>query len=126
MCHTEDRTYIFSLESVPFTKETSQSDPAKLLYQNATQHNSKDSYVVKLPLKNSFALGDSASRSLKPFYTPENRFSKNRELKAQYNAFIEDYPQRCHRELLKSENVNIQPNYYLPYHAVISNNISTL
>lgn len=72
----------FNLEAVPLAKEFSIADPAEVLYQKSTQHNSEGHYIVRLLLKGSCALGDSASQSLKTFYSLEKWISKNPELKA--------------------------------------------
>lgn len=38
---------------------------------------------------------------------------------------MEEYLQHGHMELLKAEDLNSHPNYYLPHHAIINQNSKT-
>lgn len=58
------------------TKEVSNLSVDEVLYLNLTHPDSKGRYGFRLPLRDNFALGDSASQALKTFYSLEKRFEK--------------------------------------------------
>lgn len=63
---------VFNLQSVPLKKECSRSDVGEIIYQNPTHRNSEVKYIVELPLRNDFELGNSIVQTFKAFYALEN------------------------------------------------------
>lgn len=84
-------------------------------------------YVVQLPLKENVAqLSDSRSMALRRFYLLEAKLARNPDLKAQYDAFIEEYESLNHcKEIQESNDPPDLRKWYLPHHAVLRPSNST-
>lgn len=84
-------------------------------------------YVVQLPLKDSVEqLADSRFLALRRFYLLEAKLARNPDLKAQYDAFIEEYESLNHcQEVQESNDPPGLRKWYLPHHAVLRPSNST-
>ncbi|XP_065087242.1 uncharacterized protein LOC135708976 [Ochlerotatus camptorhynchus] len=77
-------------------------------------------YVVSLPIKEDVLsnLGDNRRTAIRRFRLLQGQLAKNDELGNQYRAFMDEYFQLGHMELVPDYQSQ-HPSYHLPHHAVI-------
>jgi hypothetical protein len=83
-------------------------------------------FSVKIPLKTNLneiheLLGDSLFLAKNRFLNLERKFTKNKELFLEYKKFIDEYVALKHAKYVDicDYNLNADPVYFLPHHAVI-------
>lgn len=82
-------------------------------------------FSVRLPFKTSpQALGDSYNNALHRFKKLEARLNKDRDLKDQYVAFLNEYKELKHMSLVENSSENIT-RYFLPHHCVTKSDSTT-
>ena len=57
--------------------------------------------------------------------TYRKKFERKWELKPSYSFLMSDYSDLAHMSLLNLTELNITPNYYVPYHLVTNDNSAT-
>ncbi|XP_046393727.1 uncharacterized protein LOC124161449 [Ischnura elegans] len=82
-------------------------------------------FILKLPLKESVTqLGESRDIAIRRFLLLERRLQRDRNYRAAYIAFMDDYEKQLHMEVIPDpESKGI--TYYIPHHAVIKPSSST-
>ncbi|XP_038107029.1 uncharacterized protein LOC119766512 [Culex quinquefasciatus] len=94
------------------------------------QHTTRDPdgrYVVKLPKREEMVplLKDNRFNATRRFYSLEHSLERDPEKKAQYHRFIAEYLQLGHMREVAPEEVDAQPQYFLPHHAVMKPDSTT-
>lgn len=94
-------------------------------FVSTVKRNEEGRFVVKLPTNDKLeALGDSSLMAKRRFFNLEKRFTKDKVLAEQYDAFMSEYLQLKHMEL--ANPLSVGPKYYLPHHPVFkANSITT-
>ncbi|XP_062713223.1 uncharacterized protein LOC134290176 [Aedes albopictus] len=91
--------------------------------QFASTHRRDDSgrFIVHLPLKdNASQLSDSRTMALRRFFMLESKLQRHPDLKAQYDAFMDEYESLGHcREVQERDDPSGVLKWYLPHHAVL-------
>ncbi|XP_062714536.1 uncharacterized protein LOC134291166 [Aedes albopictus] len=91
--------------------------------QFASTHRRDDSgrLIVHLPLKdNASQLSDSRTMALRRFFMLESKLQRHPDLKAQYDAFMDEYESLGHcREVQERDDPPGVLKWYLPHHAVL-------
>ncbi|XP_062713820.1 uncharacterized protein LOC134290657 [Aedes albopictus] len=91
--------------------------------QFASTHRRDDSgrFIVHLPLKdNASQLSVSRTMALRRFFMLESKLQRHPDLKAQYDAFIDEYESLGHcREVQERDDPPGVLKWYLPHHAVL-------
>ena len=76
-------------------------------------------FVVQLPFRsNGINLGHSRASALKRFFSLERKLNANPELKRKYIAFIQEFIDLGHMELIPEKELDNPNCYYLPHHCV--------
>ena len=94
-------------------------------FQSTTYRGSDGRYVVSLPLKDDFTLGESRSQALNRLLQNERRLSRDSKLRESYNANVKEYLQLHHAERVPSDELNDVNSYYMPHHGVVKDSSST-
>ncbi|XP_062715303.1 uncharacterized protein LOC134291506 [Aedes albopictus] len=91
--------------------------------QFASTHRRDDSgrFIVHLPLKDSASqLSDSRTMALRRFFMLESKLQRHPDLKAQYDAFMDEYESLGHcREVQERDDPPGVLKWHLPHHAVL-------
>ncbi|CAB0037541.1 unnamed protein product [Trichogramma brassicae] len=74
-------------------------------------------FVVRLPFAKQLALGDSPGAAQACLLRTEKRFSLNASLCEAYSAFMKEYVELGHMELVP-HGQRSRPSFYMPHHAV--------
>ncbi|XP_065354551.1 uncharacterized protein LOC135949022 [Calliphora vicina] len=88
-------------------------------FMSTTRRNNSGRYIVTLPFKNSEEIGTSRNIAMAQFLRMERMLSQKPELKKQYDQVIVEYIELGHMRKVSPLEINTNPNYYLPHHAVI-------
>lgn len=119
----------WELEEIPSSEYLSFHDNVCENYFAETTTRSKDGrFVVRIPFKNeSLSLGDSKKAALSRLKSMENKFLRNPQLKAQYVAFMKEYRELNHMELVNNDELEIPDDkcFYLPHHCVLKDDSTT-
>lgn len=103
---------------------TNEEKLAEEIFQKSINRANDGKFIVDLPFKvNPYeCLGDSYKNALKRYYQLQQKFSKNPQLKMQYDAILEEYLTLKHMEL-----VTDKPDFqcFLPHHYVIKESSTT-
>ncbi|XP_062704421.1 uncharacterized protein LOC134286766 [Aedes albopictus] len=87
-------------------------------------------FVVSLPKKLDVLekLGESRSIAIRRFMSLERRLQSNPQLLGDYEAFIQEYLQLGHMELIDPSNEVLPPGektYYMPHHCIVRSDSAT-
>ncbi|XP_017469715.1 PREDICTED: uncharacterized protein LOC108361583 isoform X2 [Rhagoletis zephyria] len=107
---------------VKYTKE--EIDCESHFKANFTRLSTGD-YSVRLPIKpNICMLGESYPQALRRFLNLERKLDRQRELKQNYAAFMQEYLDLGHMSLVSEENRHLC-KYFLPHHCVMKEDSTT-
>ncbi|XP_061388095.1 uncharacterized protein LOC133323155 [Musca vetustissima] len=81
--------------------------------------------IIQLPFRDSLALGKSRGIALRSFTRLEARLVNDENLRAQYNAFIDELISMEHMELVPMTYEPTEYCNYMPHHAVLKDTSST-
>lgn len=114
----------WELESVPRSSQLNDEDElCESIFKNSHSRNSDGRYILKLPFKQDFSLGDSREGALRRFHSLERKLQVNDNLREQYVRFMEEYQSLGHMTPVKP---NLKaPHYFLPHHGVVNEQSST-
>ncbi|XP_055614978.1 uncharacterized protein LOC129761287 [Toxorhynchites rutilus septentrionalis] len=106
-----------SPENIPSTEE----EQCEAQFAATYRRDDSGRFIVHLPLKdNASQLADSRSMALRRFYTLESKMQRYPDLKAQYDAFLDEYEELGHcREIDERNDPPDLLKWYLPHHAVL-------
>ena len=79
-------------------------------------------FVVSFPFQtDSNSLGHSLPKALNRFSSLERKLQQDGNLKQKYTAFIQEFLDMQHMEVIPEEEVPVEPSklFYLPHHAVM-------
>lgn len=115
----------WELEEVEHKKIlTVEEQMAETVFKQSIQRTKSGNFIVDLPFKlNPFErLGESFPSALRRYKSTQRRLDKNPQLKAQYDAVLEEYLTLNHMEL-----VTDTPSFqcFLPHHAVVKESSTT-
>lgn len=117
----------WELDEVPEKKFVSEEDA--YVEQHYKKHIKRDElgrYMVKLPFnKNKEKLGDTFKLAEKRFYSLENRFKRNSDIKTQYIAAMREYINNGHMVETSPNEIKNQKCYFIPHQAVIKETSAT-
>ncbi|XP_073820604.1 uncharacterized protein [Musca autumnalis] len=82
-------------------------------------------FIVQLPFRDSMALGESRGIALRSLARLEARLANDENLRAQYNAFMDELISMNHMELVPTTSKPTEYCYYMPHHAVLKDTSST-
>ena len=92
---------------------------AESIYAANVERDPEGRYRVALPLKATPAdLGDSWRIAYRRLMSLESRLRRNPDLRTSYNAFMQDYLDAGHMELVTPKSGLTDTPYYLPHHCV--------
>ncbi|CAK1581575.1 unnamed protein product [Parnassius mnemosyne] len=114
----------WELEAEPEIKKekmfTDEEKRCEEIFNKTTTRDDEGRYIVRLPLKNDPPQVDGSKEiSERRFYTLENKFNKNKNLKDKYTEVMKEYIDLNHMELVQKEHLDNPLAIYLPHHAVI-------
>ncbi|XP_058827074.1 uncharacterized protein LOC131687050 [Topomyia yanbarensis] len=86
-----------------------------------TTRNSEGRYVVKLPKRDEllWQLKDNKYNATRRFFSLERSLGASPDKKAMYQQFIHEYVRLGHMREIGPDEIDAQPQYYLPHHAVM-------
>ncbi|XP_058840794.1 uncharacterized protein LOC131696261 [Topomyia yanbarensis] len=86
-----------------------------------TTRNSEGRYVVKLPKRDEllWQLKDNKYNATRRFFSLERSLGSSPDKKAMYQQFIHEYVRLGHMREIGPDEIDAQPQYYLPHHAVM-------
>ena len=114
---------LWEIEEVPYGSVlTEEEKECERHFIETTTRQEDGRYVVSLPLKtDSKSLGHSLPKALNRFSALERNFQQDGNLKQRYTAFIQEFMNMQHMEVITEEEVPVEPSksFYLPHHAVM-------
>ncbi|XP_046397751.1 uncharacterized protein LOC124164469 [Ischnura elegans] len=94
-------------------------------FVNNFKRDKEGRFILKLPLKESVTqLGESRDIAIRRFLLLERRLQRDRNYRAAYIAFMDDYEKQLHMEVIPDPESK-GTTYYIPHHAVIKPSSST-
>ncbi|XP_062535277.1 uncharacterized protein LOC134204476 [Armigeres subalbatus] len=92
-----------------------------------TTRNTHGRFIVKLPKREELLmqLKDNRYNATRRFYSLERSLETNPEKKILYHKFVKEYLELRHMQEVDPGEFNIQPQYFLPHHAVMKMDSST-
>ncbi|XP_062557814.1 uncharacterized protein LOC134222670 [Armigeres subalbatus] len=92
-----------------------------------TTRNTHGRFIVKLPKREELLmqLKDNRYNATRRFYSLERSLEANPEKKILYHKFVKEYLELRHMREVDPGEFNIQPQYFLPHHAVMKMDSST-
>ena len=110
----------WELEIVPIKKHlTAEEAACEKHFDDTTIQKPDCRFVVQLPFRsNGIKLGHSSASALKRFFSLERKLNANRQLKRKYIAFIQEFIDLGHMELIPEIELDNPNCYYLPRHCV--------
>lgn len=127
--HIDARLKTFwEIENTPTNIPTIYTDKKKLCEEHYSINYTKTSegrYVVRLPVRENYQLGESRETAQNRFIQLERRLRHISELRSSYIHFMREYISLGHMK--KSETLNnlINPIYFIPHHAVVKESSTT-
>lgn len=119
----------WDIEQCPAEKgnlHSENDDPAQIHFRSTYSNALDGKYIVELPFKSSNPkFENTLTGAISRLRTMEKRFNTNSELKTLYTNFMADYELLGHMEMIPDYDIDKQPQYYLPHHAVFKPNSST-
>ena len=114
---------LWEIEEVPYASVLTEEEKECERHFIVTTTRQEDGrYVVSLPFKpDSNSLGHSLPKALNRFSSLERKFQQNGNLKQRYTAFIQEFLDMQHMEVIPEAEVPVEPSksFYLPHHAVM-------
>lgn len=99
------------------TELTIEEEACEQQFNETHERRTDGKYVVKLPFKDDHEkLGDSYKMAIVRFNSLERTLSRNPQLRADYQKFLDEYEEMGHMSLADAETQKTV--YYLPHHAV--------
>uniref|UniRef100_A0A069DYA1 Putative bel15-i ag n=1 Tax=Panstrongylus megistus TaxID=65343 RepID=A0A069DYA1_9HEMI len=96
------------------------------VFEKTVKRDQTGRFIVQLPFKNDpTCLEDNLQNSLKRFYNLEKRFCAQPLMHEQYINFMREYESLNHMQLIKPEDLNREPKYYIPHHPVFKESTTT-
>ncbi|XP_066590622.1 uncharacterized protein [Prorops nasuta] len=91
-------------------------------FQNTHFRNSEGRYILRLPLKSELPkVADQTRRlAITSFYSLRRRFNRDPELARDYCAFMDQYENLGHMQLVPEDEIVNERAWYLPHHAIVS------
>jgi len=92
------------------------------VFSETTTRDDQGRFIVTLPTKKDIVpqLGNSFEIAKRRLNSLNRRLASNKDLKAAYIAFLEEYVQLGHMEEITEQHTNIDtPIYYLPHHCIL-------
>lgn len=108
------------IEEAPSLKNnyTEEENEVEIHFQQTYSRDNYGNFVVRLPFRDNLEhLGESFDIAVKRFQFLERKLIKNPILKENCSKFINEYINLGH--MSEHNNFNLQPNFFLPHHAVI-------
>lgn len=112
----------WEVESVsPEIVPSSEEEQCEAQFAATYRRDDNGRFIVHLPLKDTVSqLSDSRSMALRRFYMLESKLQRHPDLKAQYDAFLDEYEELGHcREIKECDDPPGLQTWYLPHHAVL-------
>ena len=94
-------------------------------FKETTYREDNGRYVVSLPFKGNYSLGESYPQALERLEQTEKRLARDPKLKENYAAVMKEYFDLNHAEKVPEEEVNDSDVYYMPHHGVVRESSST-
>lgn len=128
-CQTLDDTLktFWEIEEVPHKKFISAEDELceNIFIKTHTRTNT-GRYMVNLPFKHSEPFFEGSREiALRRFFSIERRLLSNPQLRKDYSAFIHDYIENNHCELILDETLQDCNTFYIPHHPVFNPHSTT-
>lgn len=112
---------MWELDNEEVTALTVEEKKCEEIYQATHSRTNEGQYIVKLPTKTNelqCTQGGTREIALRRFHQLEKRLNKDRKLKEQYVAAMEEYLTMNHMEEVPAEDVKNE-GVYMPHHPVI-------
>lgn len=115
------------LEETPKVKHlTSEELTCEDHFKTHTRRDPDGRYVVKMPLiSDASDLGDSREMAMRRFMHLERKLQRSPDIQEQYKAFMAEYLELGHMEVVNNERQLCEPEYFLPHHPVMKISSST-
>lgn len=100
---------------------TEEENLCEEIFMNTTERGDDGKFIVTLPVRDSFVLGNSYNTALKRFGQLEKKLARDVDLKSQYDDFMREYIELGHMSEVRNTDKKVTTNeiYYLPHHAVV-------
>lgn len=106
-------------ESQEKPKLSAEDEACEDIFNRTTTRDEDGRYIVELPFKNDRNdLGDSRTAAVRRFMAVEKKGKNNPLQWEQYKKFMATYLDLGHMERVSDEELNNEPQCYLPHHAV--------
>ena len=124
---TDDLSKFWEVEIVPIKKDlTAEAAACEKHFDDTTIQKPDGRFVVQLPFRsNGIKLGHSKARALKLIFSLECKLNANLELKRKYIAFMQEFIDLGHLELIPEKELDNPNCYYTPHHCVHKADSST-
>jgi len=84
---------------------------AEAHFKEVTARNENGQYVVALPFKDNYVLGESRSQALQRLHQMERRLSRDTKLKEDYTAVMREYLELSHAQKVPEEELKSSNAY---------------
>ncbi|XP_043483450.1 uncharacterized protein LOC122511942 [Leptopilina heterotoma] len=99
-----------------WTKEEIKCDT---FFEETFQREETGRFVVKLPKKEEVTLGESREHAEMRLKSLERRFKRDPKLKEDYAAFLKDYEEKGHMQLVREKQNEDEEVYFIPHQPVL-------
>ena len=119
----------WELEEVPKSSRLTQEErECEDHFTKTTMRDDEGMYVVKLPVKDGApSLAESYQQAERRFFLLEQRLLKDKQLKDKFEAFVNEFIDLGHLELVPAAEINkhCADVFYLPHHSVTKDSSTT-
>ncbi|XP_021953698.1 uncharacterized protein LOC110850572 [Folsomia candida] len=120
---------IWELEEVPFSTPRALTQEEQLCEDHYTSHTTRQQdgrFIVSLPLKTTPPdLGPSRDMAMQRLRQIERRLARQPTHKEEYVAFMKEYLDLGHMEVVPQEEINTELCTYIPHHFVVKESSTT-